>query len=368
MEFEEEEEEEEEEDAAVMVSGESWVQHLPATVRRQLAKRRPRRRFTAMTRSALARNVEQATELLGQSKAVSTWNGYCTVISAFVAFDEAQRAPGSQVRQSWSRTALAERMVQFVVWDMTAPADPEIGRKKPLSKQAARKYIEKLRSMYVTTVGSKAGSENLDALHEAVQRLGGLVPLNPSVPITPAHMRTVIAEVLHPRTKENLRWLWLSASRTHDLQLLRKMDITIAPVPRAPAQRLVELRWVHGVKGSFHAIHDLVEVSSDLAARLQEVLDPLRPNENPFVMGPAQVTEILRSLFPQYRSHSIKKGSLTHLAKNKIPIEGLMKKAKHKNAEDLKSYLSPSLWAEMHHAMESSGLLAAALDGQGLEV
>jgi hypothetical protein len=100
---------------------------------------------------------------------------------------------------------------------------------------------------------------------------------------------------------------------------------------------------------------DCFEVSSGVADRIRQWLEPKKPAQRPFALSSASVTQRLRARLGhpddhQLSSHSLKKTALVRLAETGYSAEDLAFKAKHASTRLLKEYIGARLWAVVHKA------------------
>lgn len=330
------------------------LRSMTRTFQRQVQRHRTQRHPTgALTDGEVVELLTETDVQLEQSRAEHTWEGYASVIHQFRLFDQRQRSP------AWRGCAMANKIVAWITWCMNRQEDARVHQRKGIQKTTALTYLKKLRYMYTRSQHhwTKAGEAILEDYQKSLKRSGAENPTDPAIPIKPEQVKRAIEDTESLVARAQILAMWLTASRTSDVQRLTTSDIELQACPGTRGKLLIIFKWRNGTKGSYGTVHDLVEVDRQTAATIRRALDLAGNGGNPFPLGHAAITCVLRRVEPELSSHSIKKGALTILLQHFPPMH-VAEKAKHRDTTLLRAYVGATEWARANEAIQMSAELA----------
>lgn len=297
-----------------------------------------RRSPRALEQNELVDLFYQVEEILGGARSAGTWSDLASVVNNFEAWD----AKMMQSHRMFELQPLDMRMILWITYKR---------QEGGVQGSSALEYYRKLHQVYRLITGGE--SPIMKEFGAALARQPGAQPEGARA-ITETEIQKVIRETRNEIEKLQASVQWLTASRSDDLHRLDWEDVTIEG-------ETVTLHWNKGTKGGTQKRVDMFPVAA--VPRIKEHLR-LKNGRRPFPLDAERMTAMLRRILghaERLSSHSIKKGALTHLLRQGAPLSQVQFKAKHQTLENLQTYVGPVVWAEAHHALESSQLLATTL-------
>lgn len=279
----------------------------------------------------------RADERLGDCRAPSTWDNISAIMNQFHLFD------ANQTSADYIHLALDWRMA---AWIEHKVAKGELNRGSPVQ------YAKKMQQAYREIFGEP--SSVLRDLAAGLRRRPDATAMG-AIPLPEPQFRLLLSRCRHPDVYHQILIQWMTASRTDDMNRLRRQDFDIDG-------ETVKVTWNLGTKGSQMPFTDIISLPAGHTRALGQYLTRFGSDDKVFSLSSDTLTAIIRAqVGPQYSSHSIKKGALVHLIEMGHPLTSVAYKAKHRSIDLLRVYIGPTAWAKAHNAPQMAADLRGSL-------